>query len=263
MEVASFPDWLQAGLLFGIGVLVSFFNSVAGGGSMLSLPLLLSLGLSGAEANGTNRVGVFLGTAGAVAGFRGKGLMPQSALLTVLPPALVGGLIGAWAGISLPEEWFRPVLAVVLVLICFSLWRQKERPPEIPGEAIRPISRSPLALIAYFFIGFYGGFLQAGVGLLMMAVFSRFSDWGWVRINALKVVNTLGFITISLLLYGLSGNIRWDMALWLCLGNAAGGYAGSRLQVKKGDRWVKSLLAWVGLGLAVKLVWDSWALWRG
>jgi uncharacterized membrane protein YfcA len=249
--------WSQALLLVAVGILVSFFNSVAGGGSMVSLPLLLALGLSGSEANGTNRVGVFLGTVGSVTGFRGKGFFPKSSLIPVLPLAMLGGLLGAWAGVQLPDTWFRPILAVVLITICFALWRQKERPPEGDPTQLGPISRSPLALAGYFLVGFYGGFLQAGVGLLMMALFSRVSTWGWVRINALKVVNTLGFITLSLGVYGLTGNVRWDMAVWLCLGNLLGGYLGSWMQIRQGDRWVKGLLGWVGIAMAGKLIWDS------
>jgi uncharacterized membrane protein YfcA len=241
--------------------LVSFFNAVAGGGSMLSLPLLMTLGLSGAEANGTNRVGVLLGTAGSVVGFRGKGLMPQSALIRVLPLSMLGALVGSWVGVTLPESWFRPVLGFALIGICFALWRQPERPLEKDGGKVDPIAGSPFALVAYFGIGFYGGFLQAGAGLLMMALFSRFSNWGWVRINALKVVNTLVFIILSLVIYGVAGKIRWDMALWLCLGNAVGGYFGSWMQLKQGDRWVKVILGGVGLGLAMKLFWDSWQFW--
>ncbi len=244
------------GLLVLAGVAVSFINSVSGGGSILSLPLLMWLGLPAAEANGTNRLGVWVGSLGAVFGFRKHGYFQPDLIVKVGVPGLVGSLFGALTGVFLPDTLFRPVLGVVIAWIVFETVRTHRRPSaERTGPAFLRTGIGPF--LVYAAIGFYGGFLQAGVGLLMMYGFSRLGNLNLLETNALKVANNLMFASLSVLIFALFGKVAWAMALAFAAGNLAGGFLGSVIQVKKGEGFIRVFLAVSGTLVAAKLLWDA------
>jgi uncharacterized membrane protein YfcA len=116
-------------------------------------------------------------------------------------------------------------------------------------------------VLAYLGIGFYGGFIQAGSGLIMIYAFSRLGDLDIFRVNALKVSNTALFIAVSLAAFAAAGRIDWPMAAALAAGNLAGGWLGSVTQLRRGEKWVNRFVLWSGLGVAAKLLWDSWISW--
>jgi len=162
-------------------------------------------------------------------------------------------------GISLPEALFKPVLAAVILFVVFETLRPKRMPAGVKGSNVEGLFlRSGwIPFLVYMAIGFYGGFLQAGSGLIMMYAFSRLSNLNLIQINVLKVSNTFLFITVSLLIYGWYGKVRWDMAIALALGNALGGFTGSVLQVRKGEGFVRIFFAVSGSALALKLFYDA------
>ncbi len=245
-------------LLVGAGLVVSFVNSVSGGGSILSLPLLMGLGLSSAVANGTNRLGIWMGSLGSISGFRKKGLSYPRMTLQVGLPGLLGAAAGSLLGVSLPDVFFKPILAVVILFVAFETIRPRRKGIEDKSNASELHLRSGvLPFLAYVGIGFYGGLIQAGSGLVMMYVFSRLGNLNLIQINVLKVSNTLLFISLSLLIYGLFGKVQWDLAAALALGNALGGFAGSVFQVRKGESFVRWFVAISGLVLAVKLIAEA------
>ena len=246
-------------VLFLAGLAVAFINSVSGGGSTLSLPLLIFLGLPSATANGTNRLGILLGSLSALLAFRSRGIFLPRLAFRVGIPAMLGALAGSLIAVRLPDRVFNPILAgVVLFVVAMTLRGHRPNPalgsePALRGDAI--------ALLAYFGIGFYGGFIQAGSGLIMIYAFTRLGNLDLFRANALKVANTVLFISVSLAAFAASGRIDWPMAAALAAGNLAGGWLGSVVQLERGEKWVGRFVLWSGIGVAAKLLWDSWTSW--
>jgi uncharacterized protein len=261
-------------ILFAVGAAVSFINSVSGGGSVLSLPLLLWMGLPAAEANGTNRLGVWFGSLGSTVAFHRSGFFYPRLLLTSGGPGLVGSLLGALAGVFLPDTYFRPVLGLAIAWIVFETVRSRSTSGNLRGHA-RATGETPtnpngefdgegpalrsgiLPFLAYAAVGFYGGFLQAGVGLLMMYAFTKLGHLNLLQVNALKVANNLIFATLSVAVFALFGKIRWDWALVFAAGNLCGGVAGSVLQVKRGEDFIRAFVAVTGSLVALKLIGDA------
>lgn len=246
-------------VLFAAGVAVSFINSVSGGGSTLSLPLLIFLGLPSATANGTNRLGILLGSLASLFAFRSQGIFLPRLAWKAGWPAMIGALAGSLIAARLPDRIFNPILAgVVLFVVLMNVKGQAPNPdlghdPALRGDA--------WAVLAYLGIGFYGGFIQAGSGLIMIYAFSRLGNLDIFRVNALKVSNTVLFISVSLAAFAAAGRIDWPRAAVLAAGNLAGGWAGSHWQIRKGETWVRRFLLWSGLGVAGKLLWDAGAAW--
>jgi len=246
-------------LLFFVGAAVSFVNSVSGGGSVLSLPFLIFLGLPSATANGTNRLGVLIGSAASLMAFRSKGIFLPRLAWRVGWPAAIGSMAGSLLAVRLPDKVFEPILAAVILFVVIMTIRDDGAVGE--GGSAPELRGGWIAFLAYLGIGLYGGFIHAGSGLIMMYAFSRLGNLDLFQVNALKVSNTVLFLSISLLTFAAAGKIDWPMATILAAGNLAGGWAGSHWQVRKGTAWVKRFLLWSGLAMAGKLLWDSWAAW--
>jgi uncharacterized protein len=243
-----------------VGSIVSFVNSIAGGGSVISLPLLMMFGLTGAEANGTNRLGVLLGSAGSLHGFHRSRQLPLQLLPKVAVPGVMGSVIGTLCAIGMPDRIFKPVLAVIILWVTFlTLRHSMTRSAHAADDSMsNPMLRGgPLAFAAFTAVGFYGGFIQAGSGLIMIYLYSRFSNLDLIRINALKVANTFIFIGVSLALFAVMGKVHWGYAGALAAGNYVGGYAGSVFQMRQGEAWVRRFLAVTGLVLAGKLLFEA------
>lgn len=243
-------------LLVVAGVAVSFINSVSGGGSILSLPLLMGLGLPAAEANGTNRLGVWVGSLGAVTGFRRHGFFQPDLIVKVGIPGLAGSLFGALTGVFLPDALFRPVLGLVILWVVFETVRTRRRNLPV-REGSATLRSGFVPFLAYAAIGFYGGFLQAGVGLLMMYGFSRLGNLNLLETNALKVANNVLMASLSVGVFALFGKIAWGMALAFAAGNLAGGFLGSVIQVHKGEGFIRAFVAVSGTLVAAKLLWEG------
>ncbi len=247
--------WWMYPALFLAGTAVSAINSVSGGGSALSLPLLILLGLPSAAANGTNRIGVLAGSLGALAAFRRLGHFHPRLAWQVGWPAALGALGGSLLAVRMPDRVFNPVLAAVVLFVAVMSFRK--RGPQM-AEAGPPLLRGGiLAFFVYAGIGFYGGFIQAGSGLLMIYAFGRLGSLDIFQINSLKVFNTVLFISVSLVTFVLAGKVHWGMAAALAAGNVIGGWAGSHWQVKRGEAWVNRFVLWTGILLSAKLLWDT------
>jgi hypothetical protein len=219
----------QAGLLAAIGLLAGFLNVLAGGGSLLTLPALIFLGLPAATANGTNRIAILSQNIFATTSFRRHGVLPLKLALLCTVPALLGSYLGANLAITIDDQLFQRLLAVIMlgVLLFNTLdpmqrWRRTEL----------HLSRRRIAalLLCFFVIGVYGGFVQAGVGFLIIsALLAQGLDL--VRINAVKVFVIGIFTLVALAVFIQHSQVNYGLGLALAAGNSIGGIIATRMAI--------------------------------
>jgi uncharacterized membrane protein YfcA len=241
------PYWLTFTLLAVTGFVSGALNIVAGGGSFLTLPMLIFVGLPPSVANGTNRIGVLLQNVGGVWGFHRHGVLEWTWGLQVSAPAVVGAALGAWLALQVGDVAFRRILASVMVVA--SLW-------PILSSPVAPVRQRPrdsvIVLAGFFLAGVYGGFLQAGVGFLILALTSA-SGLDLVRGNAVKVLSVLLLTALSLAVFAWHDRVDWALGLILGLGNLSGAFLGVRLAVLKGHRWIRTVVTLAVVVFAVRL----------
>ncbi len=242
-------------LILVTGVFAGFLNTVAGGGSLLTLPVLIFLGLPPATAaNGTNRVAVFVQNASAILGFRRKGVSDfgYSVLLTL--PAIVGAWFGAQIAVETDDVIFNRVLAgimiAVLIVTLFNPTKRWER-----ETANLSVFRKIIGMIVFFFVGAYGGFIQAGVGFIIIASLTLTNGFDLVRTNAIKVFVIFFYTIIALIAF--IRYVDWPLGLTLAVGNATGAWIGSHWAVDKGDKWIRVVLIVAVVGFAMRLFWQT------
>lgn len=245
-------DWLNVLLILATGLIAGFANTVAGGGSLLSVPVLIFLGLPPVMANATNRVAIFFQNIFAVKGFQSKGLnaFPYSYWLS--GSALVGALIGAKIAVEIEGELFNKILAIVMVGVILTTVFKPFKKATAEGEKL-DFNSQMIGTIAFFFVGVYGGFIQAGVGFFVIAILSSVNNFTLVKTNSAKVFVILVYSMAALAVFIYEDVIHWEYGLILAIGNSAGGWFGSRWQVEKGDLWVRIFLIVAVSGMAVKL----------
>lgn len=243
-------------LLFTVGLVAGVVNVIAGGGSFLTVPLMIFLGLPPTVANGTNRLAIITQNLGAVWTFHRKKLITREWLLLGVPPSVVGAVVGTIAAVKIGDLAFQRVLALMMVAItAWTLWNPL---PRVVGEggALPTGGRRLGFMVAFFAVGLYGGFIQAGVGFLILAVTSA-GGLDLIRGNAVKVTLALIFTPLTLVLFAASGKVDWVMALWLAAGNYLGGLAGVHLQVLKGHAWVRNVVTATIVIFAVRLLFGG------
>ena len=245
-------EWYHYVLLVAVGFAVGFINTVAGGGSLLSLPTLIFLGLPPAVANGTNRVAIVIQTALATAGFKSKGVSTFPFNLYLGIAAFLGAILGAWIAIDINGETFNRILAmvmlaVVLIIIFKPKMRLEDMEERLTGKYLW------LTLIVFFFFGIYGGFINAGLGFLMIFFMHYVNRMNLVRVNATKVAVVFIYILSALAVFALNDKVNWKLGLILAIGNGSGAWVASRYSVKKGDGFIKTFLVVVVIAMAIKL----------
>ncbi len=244
----SFDQPLGLLLLVLVGAVTAALNTVAGGGSFLTLPILIMLGLPAGIANATNRVGILAQAVAAIAGFHRAERLPWSFALRAVVPAALGSIVGAWLAIVVPDRQFEQVLA--LLMLGVTVWTLLAPP--------RPPSAAPqlgnVALAAGFFgVGIYGGFVQAGVGFFVLAL-TGIAGLDLVRGNAVKVVSTLVLTIVPLAVFVVSDRVAWAPGLALAVGGLAGGALGARLSVAAGHRRLRVIVSAAIIAFAAALL---------
>ncbi len=232
-------------LLFLGGIVAGFINTLAGGGSALTIPLLIEiLGGNAVLANGTNRIAILLQNVVAVRGFKKAGLLPWRQVMPVVPAVILGAVGGAWLGaLVVKPEVMQKVFGVVVLLVALTVII---KPSNWLGGHERTMPE-PWRSIAFFGIGFYGGFIQAGVGFLLLAGLVLGGGMGLVRGNAAKLFLVLVYTPVTLLLFWQADQVDLTAGLILACGNMTGAVVATRLAIRKGAGWIR----WVLVGAAV------------
>lgn len=242
----------EACLVLVTGLFCGVINTLAGGGSLLSLPLLIFLGLPGPIANGTNRVAIWIQCIASVAGFRQSGLANHKLAFLLAIPATIGAIVGAQIAVDISDDLFNKILAVImLVMAVMIVWNPK---PTGTNTAPPGGLRLVLVTVVMFLIGVYGGFIQAGVGYFFIATLTLLCGYDLVLTTSLKVYIIAIYMTFAMAIFIWNGQVHWPYALVLSVGNGAGGWLGSKIAVKKGDEWIRIVLVITVVFMALKLM---------
>jgi len=230
-------------------------NVMAGGGSLLTVPAMIFLGMPGEVANGTNRIAIFAQNVSAVTSFHRKGFSDFKLGLTLAAAAIPGAIAGAFIGTMIRGEYFNWLLAGVMLLVMFMMARgkQKEKPVFAIEQKKRKIWGHALMLGA----GFFGGLIQIGVGFIMMAILYRVMNIDLVRVNMYKVFIVLCFTSVSLAVYAIRLDLVWLAGIFLAVGNSIGGWLGAHISVVKGENTIKLVLNIALIAMIVKLLFFS------
>jgi len=243
-------------IILDAGISAGFINTMAGGGSLITLPLLIFFGLPAAVANGTNRVALMVENLSAVINFRNKGYFDYKFGLLLAGPAVIGSLIGAQIAISISDHLFNQILAVIMfIMLILILWNPAKNIKI--SEKNYGQKRKLISSFVFFLIGIYGGFMQAGVGIIIIASFSILTGFSLVKINSLKVFIVAIYIFSSLSIFIFNGKVDWKIAILLALGNGTGSWLASSLAVEKGEKLVKVVLVIVVITMALYLFYKS------
>lgn len=232
---------VSVSLLVVAGFLAGFINTIAGGGSMLTLPALMIFGMPADIANGTNRVGILLQSLAGARGFHQKGKLAPSTIVPTLIPTLVGALFGSLLASYLPVSWLKPALLSTMLgmAILMLLKPSVVAPPE--GTPTYTLKERPVAVLGLFIAGFYGGFVQAGVGFIIIAAVAGGLRYDLVRTNALKMAITAALTVIALGVFILRGQVLWIPGLVMAVGTVAGAMASVQFAINV----PQSVLKWV------------------
>lgn len=247
------PVWLEYPLYVIVGIFTGFLNTVAGGGSLISMPILIFMGLPGTVANGTNRVAILTQNIFAVGGFHSKGVqLPFPYVYYLSGVSLVGGLIGAWLATDISDVLFNRILAVVMILVAMSIVFNRSGKKKDDIEKMTAANQV-MGVVLFFFLGIYGGFLQAGIGFLVIAMLAQVNNFSLVKINYIKVFAAILYTGAAVLIFALEDKIIWSVGITLAMGQGLGAWYASRWSVDKGDQWIKRILVVAVFAMAIKL----------
>jgi hypothetical protein len=234
-------DWTLYVLTIVAGFLAGVINTLAGSGSLITLPVLIFLGLPATVANGTNRIGVIMQNAVAGLSFRRSGVLDLRGAAILSLPAILGSLLGAQIAVNLNEELMQRTIGVVMLAMLVVVWLRPQR--WLEGELKVLSERLNLKqILIMFVIGVYGGFIQAGVGIFLLAGLVLGVGYDLVRANAVKIVVILIFTLFALLIFSRNDQVDWGIGFLLSIGNMLGAWWAARLAVNKGAAWVRQLL---------------------
>lgn len=229
-------------ILVVLGLIAGIINTLAGGGSNLTIPALMISGMPPDVANATNRVGVMMQSIAGLKGFHAKGKLPTGDLKGILIPTLIGGLIGGAAASYAPPFLLKPALLLTMLgMAALMLMKPSVVIPEV-GTPVKRVGETPGAWMALFGAGFYGGFIQAGVGFVLIAALAGTLRYDIISTNALKIVCTLVFTTVALALFIYNDQVAWIPGLLLALGSMIGAWMGVHIAMDISPKAMKWFL---------------------
>ncbi|MBN1118954.1 MAG: sulfite exporter TauE/SafE family protein [Bacteroidales bacterium] len=242
-------DFLMFVVLFFAGAVANFINIMAGGGSVITLGIMMLLGIDPSVANGTNRISVFVGAGAGATAYKSEKFTDLKQSLIFSLCAIPGAIIGSVYSVSIEDELFKNLIALVMIFVLITLFIPKKKKTERTRT-------SYFIYPAMVFVGLYGGFIQAGVGFLLMASFRHLLAYDLIRTNMHKTFVVLIYTIPVLLIFGISGNIHWLYAIVLSLGSIVGSWISVKLSIKKGEKLVKFVLAISIILMAAKFFFE-------
>ncbi len=245
-------ELLKLLLLFGVGSIAGFINVMAGGGSTVTLPILILLGLDPSLANGTNRLGIMAQTLSAVVSYRQEKYHDFKLSLKLTAFTLPGAVAGAIIATRIGDELFQKILAYVLIGVTVSLFLRKTNQKKT--DPYRKEKTSWLIYPVMVAIGFYGGFIQLGVGFVFIAALYHLMKLDLIRTNMHKVFIIFIYTIPAFLIFLITGNVEWKFGLTLAVGMAFGAWWSAKISVKKGEKVIRVVLSVALLWMALTLM---------
>ncbi len=231
-------SWIEITALIVSGLLVGFINTLAGGGSIISISLFMFLGLPAGVANGTNRIAVILQTITSTASFKKQKVLDTRKGLLLGIPTVIGSVIGAEIAVDINEDIFEKAIAVImLIMMIFIIYKPQQW---LKGQQhLMEKKTSVLQYFVFFLIGLYGGFIHVGVGYFILGGLVLGAGYDLVKANALKVFIVLLYAPFTLLVFIYNKQINYEYGLIHAIGNIIGAYVASRFAVSWGANFVR------------------------
>lgn len=239
-------DALHLFLLITSGIAAGFVNTIAGGGSIFTLPALILLGMPADVANGTNRVGVLMQSLAAVRGFDRHNKLDHGAILPIVLPTIIGALIGSLVASEIPADVLKPVLLGTMMAMTLLIVLKPGTIP-VQEETVMTLQQRPSAIAWLFLAGLYGGFVQAGVGFILLTALAGVLRYDLLRANALKMMCTLVFSVVALTIFILQDQVLWIPGLIVGVGSIIGVQLSVRFAISAQQKTLK----WILLGMAM------------
>lgn len=238
-------------LIFLTGFFAGNINVMAGGGSMLLMPLLIFLGIPPQMANGSIRIAVLVQSFVAIQNFKKQANFDFKKISKLGIWTIPGSLCGVFLAVSLPEEWFVRVLSLIIVLgAALLLFPQakytSDQTPQFPKNKFS-------TYLIMFFIGMYGGFIQIAIGIIFLIIFTRFFKSSLLNSNYYKVGIIAIYTLPALIFFIIAGQVDWKVGLLCAAGNATGAYTASKLAIKGGDKVIRAFVAIALTIMAIRL----------
>lgn len=246
-------DLATALLLAAAGLAAGALNTLAGGGSLILVPALMVTGMSATVANGSSRIAILAQCLAGAAAFARGGRLPAAAARRIVPPVMLGAGAGAYFATQISNRVFTPLLLGTLAVMALAL---AIRPGRLapPPDAVPRDPRGPLAIVGLLAAGVYGGLLQAGAGLVFLAILATGLRYDLVRANALKALVMLIYIAVTAAIFIAYDMVEWAPSLALAAGAAVGAWGAARLAMSPRGVLITKLVvvaAVVGLLIAV------------
>jgi len=246
-------EWYFIPALIGAGILCGFINTLAGSGSLISLPLLMFMGLPANVANGTNRIAILFQNIVGVSSFKQQKVFKIKEGIWLAIPAVVGSLVGALLAINLTETIMTRVIGGLLVFMFFMILFKPD--VWIKGHSGLVTSKPTWwQIIIFFGIGVYGGFIQAGVGFFLLAGLVLGAGFDLVKANAIKLLIVLLYTPFALAVFIINDQVYWVAGLILAIGNMIGAFVASKFAVSWGAKFVRIILLVIIFAAAIKLL---------
>ncbi len=251
-------EWYIYPIVILIGLAAGFINTMAGGGSALSLPMLIIAGLPPTIANGTNRIAILMQNLVGTSQFKKEKVLDLKGSLWLAIPAVIGAVPGAIFAVKLNDQILQYIIGGVLVVMLFIVVFK----PDIWIKSRAGIVKSKsswINILVFFLIGAYGGFIQVGVGFFLLAGLVLVNGLDLLKSNAIKVFIVLLYTIPALFIFIWNKQVDYILGFTLALGNMAGAWLGAKTAVKWGPSFIRYVLI-VGLViLAAKLfgVWEA------
>ncbi len=234
-------SWIIITALIISGLFVGFINTLAGGGTIISLSLFMFLGLPPAVANGTNRVAVVFQTLTSSFGFRKQKALDLHKATILGIPTVIGSIIGTWIAIDINARAFEIILAISMIIMLFFVIYKPAR--WLKGKE-NLINQKPtfMLLFVFFLIGIYGGLIYVGVGYYLIAAAVLGAGFDLIRANAVKVWVVLLYVPFTLLIFMWHGQVNYKYGLIHAIGNIAGAWLATKYAIHWGVNFIRWLL---------------------
>ncbi len=230
--------WVEYIIIIGAGILVGFINTLAGGGSVISLSLLLILGLPATIANGTNRLSVFSQTSASVFTFWRKQMYTTRKIWWLILPSTAGSILGAWVATGIKAEVLEIAMVIIMAFMLIFLFAKPSRwMKENKGLLDKKIQWWQVLL--FFAVGWYAGFLQVGVGYFLLMALVLGVGYELVKANAVKNLIVLFAATVSLAIFIVSDQVNYLYGVLLSIGSILGAYIASMMAIKRGGKFIR------------------------